>query len=297
VPETVGSQQVSNLSDNDLFVDLKGEHDQAKAVKSDDAEVPVHWWDAAVCRGQPTEKQVSALSVLRTFFLRVYRRRLASKIRSYMAKKYGVMKHSWEHCLGAPASEDPTALPSLSAKRVWGEAHLRWRDMNVKGWLERGWAGKTRVLLVEMDALREIVWRAAWNEWFEYPAGSRLLYFRFPKRYRMQALEGVRVWYNGPGPSGKQPQPFMGPEEQAVLQRKITKLIDKGYLGPSVEDKRYRDQSGEVRVHRSVIKYFAVPKGKVDDVVLDWRIVFDAGANELNDAVFVPCPFVQSPEH
>ena len=80
----------------------------------------------------------------------------------------------------------------------------------------------------------------------------------------------------------------MGPEEQAVLQRKITKLIEKGYLGPSVADKRYRGQSTELRVHRSVIKYFAVPKGKMDDVVLDWRIVFDAGANKLNDAVFVP---------
>ena len=288
VPETGGGHQVSNLSDKDLFVDLKKEHDQAKAVKSDDAEVPVHLWDVAVCRGQPTERQVSALDGLRTFFLRVYRRRLTSEIRRYMAKKFGVMKHSWEHCLGALASEDPTALPSSSTKRVWGEAHRRWRDMNVKGWLERGWVGKAGVLLVEVDALREIVWRAAWNEWFEYPAGSRLLYFRFPKRYRSQALEGVRVWYNGPGPSGKQPQPFMGPEEQAVLQRKITKLIDKGYLVPSVEDKRYRGNSREVRVHKSVIKYFAVPKGKMDDVVLDWRIVFDAGANELNDAVFVP---------
>jgi hypothetical protein len=39
---------------------------------------------------------------------------------------------------------------------------------------------------------------------------------------------------------------------------------------------------------RSVIKYFAVPKGIVDKVVQDWRVVFHAGANKLNDAVFVP---------
>ena len=81
VPETGGGQQVSNLSDNDLFVDLKGEHDRAKAVKSDDAEVPVHLWDVAVCRGESTEGQVSALGVLWTFCLRVYRRRLPSEIR------------------------------------------------------------------------------------------------------------------------------------------------------------------------------------------------------------------------
>ena len=41
-------------------------------------------------------------------------------------------------------------------------------------------------------------------------------------------------------------------------------------------------------MHKSVIKYFAVPKGVIDDVVQDWRIVFDAGANGLNETVFVP---------
>ena len=43
-----------------------------------------------------------------------------------------------------------------------------------------------------------------------------------------------------------------------------------------------------MQVCKSVIKYFAVPKGVVDEVVQDWRIVFHAGANKLNDAVFVP---------
>jgi hypothetical protein len=69
----------------------------------------------------------------------------------------------------------------------------------------------------------------------------------------------------------------MGPEEREVLQRKITKQIGKGYIaGP------------QNRQHKSVIKYFAVPKGVVEGVAQDWRIVFHAGANKLNDAVFVP---------
>ena len=110
-----------------------------------------------------------------------------------------------------------------------------------------------------MEAMREIVWRLAWNKWFEYPAGSRLLYFRFPGRYRLQALGGVRVWYNKAGPSSKRHQPPMGPKEREVLQRKITKQINKGYIvGP---------QNGQ---HKSVIKYFAVPKGVVEGVAQDW---------------------------
>lgn len=104
----------------------------------------------------------------------------------------------------------------------------------------------------------------------------------------MQALEGVRVWFNQPGPTSKRAQPSLGPEEQEVLQRKITKLIDKGYLGPSEEDNRRRKSLPGLRGYKSVIKYFAVPKGRLDGVVQDWRIVFDAGANDLNDAVFVP---------
>ena len=38
----------------------------------------------------------------------------------------------------------------------------------------------------------------------------------------------------------------------------------------------------------SLIKYFAVPKGIIDNVVQYWRTVFHAGAIKLNDVVWVP---------
>ena len=41
VPAADGGLQVSTINDNDIFVKLKREHDHAKAVKSDDAEVRV----------------------------------------------------------------------------------------------------------------------------------------------------------------------------------------------------------------------------------------------------------------
>ncbi len=42
-------------SEWELFAKLKQEHDLAKAVKLDDAEVPVDLWDQAVCRAPPSE--------------------------------------------------------------------------------------------------------------------------------------------------------------------------------------------------------------------------------------------------
>jgi hypothetical protein len=142
VPDPGGVRQVSTIIDNDLYVDLKREHDHAKAVKSDDAEVPVHWWDVDVCRGKPTKAQESALTVLREFCLRVYRRRLSREIRAYMSSEFGEMRHSWGECLGEASPGEGIAI--AQARGVWSEAHRLWRVDNGKGWLERAWQGESR---------------------------------------------------------------------------------------------------------------------------------------------------------
>ena len=43
---------------------MKKEHDLAKAVKSDDAEVPTHLWNDKVCRGPATLHQAASLDIL-----------------------------------------------------------------------------------------------------------------------------------------------------------------------------------------------------------------------------------------
>ncbi len=55
------------------------------------------------------------------------------------------------------------------------------------------------------------------------------------------------------------------------MRKKIIKFVEQKYIAPL---------SGKIM---SLIKYFAVPKG-----VDDWRIVFHAGANKLNDCVWTP---------
>jgi hypothetical protein len=69
-----------------------------------------------------------------------------------------------------------------------------------------------------------------------------------------------------------------GPDEQDVIRSKIQKFIKKGYIVPP-------PGPGEVK---SLIKYFAVPKGVLDGDVQDWRVVFHAGTNKLNDSVWAP---------
>ncbi len=71
-------------------------------------------------------------------------------------------------------------------------------------------------------------------------------------------------------------QPPHKPDEKANLKKKIIKFVGKKYLAPPV---------GWIG---SLIKYFAVPKEVIDNNIQDWRIVFHAGVNELNDYVWAP---------
>ena len=60
------------------------------------------------------------------------------------------------------------------------------------------------------------------------------------------------------------------------MRKKLIKFVNRGYLAPPV---------GRIE---SLIKYFAIPKGIIDDVIQNWRIVFDTGTNKLNECVWAP---------
>ncbi len=68
----------------------------------------------------------------------------------------------------------------------------------------------------------------------------------------------------------------LGVEEKAALKKKIKKFVAKGYITP-VE--------GKVGL---LINYFAVLKGIIGGVVQEWRTVFHAEANKLNDCICTP---------
>ena len=231
--DSVCSDEASVSSSRDRLDIVKEEHDLAKAVKSDDAEVPTHMWDSRVCRGAPTSKQEAKLAVMRDFFMCIYRRRLWRDCRKFLSDRYG----------------------------------KNWYAMRRKG---------HQNLKADLAAMQDILWRVSGNTWFEYPAGSRLLFFRFPAKYRMEARDGVPPYFTKEGPTSMRAQKPMSPEETAVLRDKILKVIKKRYI--KVPEERLR----------SVISYFGVPKGVVDGIIQDWRIVYHAGANGLNDSVWAP---------
>ena len=68
-------------------------------------------------------------------------------------------------------------------------------------------------------------------------------------------------------------QPPIPADERLILRKKLFKNVLKRYL--VAPDERLM----------SLIKYFSVPKGVLDGIVQDWRIVYHGGANGLNDAV------------
>ena len=132
--------------------------------------------------------------------------------------------------------------------------------------------GKATDLSVEIHALSNILWHATEADWFEYKSGSALHYFRFPLFYQGIAKDGVPVFFEKSGPRSMKPQPPMTDDNmRATVAAKIAKVIKRGYVF-----------SSGIRLF-SLIKYFAVPKTETD-----YRLVYDATANKLNEAVWAP---------
>jgi hypothetical protein len=132
--------------------------------------------------------------------------------------------------------------------------------------------GQPTRLGVEIHALSSIMWHATEGSWFEYHSGSALHYFRFPLFYQGIARDGVPVFFEKDGPTSMRRQtPIADEKARAVLRDKLKKVIKRGYLfGSGIK-------------LRSLIRYFAVPKTDTD-----YRVVYDATANKLNDAVWAP---------
>ena len=162
---------------------IQQEHDIAKAVKSDDAAVPIYLWDERLgsLLGMDTGIVAPAARVLRSFLLKIYRRSLTRDCIAFLRKAHG------------------------------GE----WWSKRGKG---QDWAQNIR-------AIRDIVARAGGNDWFEYPMGSKLLFFRFPKKYQGLARDGIPIKFVKPGPTKMDAQPSLVPAAQKVLKDKIGKML------------------------------------------------------------------------
>ena len=180
-------------------------------------------------------------------------------------------------CRGPPSAEQQRALQIIQKftlckyrQSLCRDALHFLRETHGTKWGEKLRKGNKHTK-EDVEAIRDILWQVAENDWFEYPSGSQLIFFRFPQMYQLQAKQGVRVMFTQKGPMARRRQSPLGPDEKEVLRAKIRKFIERKYIAPP---------TGWIK---SLIKYFAVPKGPDD-----WRIVFHAGANKLNDSVWTP---------
>jgi hypothetical protein len=155
-------------------------------------------------------------------------------------------------------------------------AFLSWQ--HGKDWMKgmrRDGNGALTKLGWDQDTISSMLWHLGHMSWFEFHAGSRLVHFRFLARYRREARDGVRAFFKKPGPTTQRAQPVI---KDWAIQAKTKDKFDK------VMQRRYLLPAGTPGVSvKSFIKYFAVPKG--EDII---RMVYDATANKLNKAVWVP---------
>jgi hypothetical protein len=107
--------------------------------------------------------------------------------RAFLAKIHGKVEHP--HDQYREATKEAAICP---LKIVRSEL---WRKENValgrcKGWLLK-LINAMQIVVEETDGIKEVLWRAACNNWFEYPTGLRIHYWCFPKCYRSKARDGV----------------------------------------------------------------------------------------------------------
>jgi hypothetical protein len=117
---------------------------------------------------------------------------------------------------------------------------------------------------------RDCLWRVTFCDWWDWPRGSTLFFWRWPRSIQHLARDGHPVWWLSAPPRYMKPQPK---ERDPVLRDKVSHKIQ------NVRDKQYI-LPGTVA---NVTSYFAVPKEDADI-----RLVYDATKSGLNKCTWVP---------
>ena len=261
---------------------LQMDERERKAVKSDDAAVPIGLWTAQFLEGGAgtwSEEEVpaieAALETLRhKLFVHVWRRRVFRSFHHWIQREHLDVWKEIEDGLPSQARHfvvwddshqcyhweglSPGAPRYLSPDAVGRVSYCRWRSLawsHLSDDLEAGW-----------DALG----RNAEADWWEWNGGSRPYHWRWPKYYQEQARDGIRVHFQERAPLYTVPQPDTpDPTMKERLIKKLRKVRDRGYVGKWLV--------------LSLTAYFAVAKG-LDDI----RVVYDGTKSGLNDAVWIP---------
>jgi hypothetical protein len=141
----MGSYGIHINAQQDLLEQIVKAKTYAKAVKADDAAVPVHLWNdwIRMPAGTKEETRDAALDAFRTLGHRWFLKGLIRDAITYICETY---KTGW-------------ARP------------------------RRAKDGELTKFGKDQEAIAGILWHSIHTSWFEYHAGSRLVFFRFVKQY------------------------------------------------------------------------------------------------------------------
>lgn len=235
---TLGGGMVSQADFNPVETKV-----DVKAVKHDDAAVPIHIWNQRLIYNYPVPERLEGVS-------KEAIERSLDTLRKFLVVKWCALVF--------------TSLNSY-LKITWPKQMEQYQKN------ERRAEKLGKEFLADIDGGRECLGYATSASWWEWLGGSRLFFWRWTDEFRRWARDGIPVcWLKDIKLKKCRPQPPVRDKEvKKHMTKKIDKIRTRGYVKP-----------GRVK---SLIKFFAVPKGKSDI-----RMVYDGTASGFNDSVWVP---------
>jgi hypothetical protein len=122
----------------------------------------------------------------------------------------------------------------------------------------------------DLEVARDCISCCWGSDWWEWKAGSRPHFWRWPEDYQEIIRDGLPVWIKGSVTPWRRPQPYERDDcKRNGMRVKITVPRQKGYIikGPVF----------------SLTSYFAVPKG-----LMDIRMVYDGTKSGFNGCCWAP---------
>jgi hypothetical protein len=127
--------------------------------------------------------------------------------------------------------------------------------------------------LKDADVGLDVVKKAAGADWWEWSAGSTLIFWRWPAGFqRSCARDGMPAWIQGPLPHYKQRSKKPKAEDAILLTPKFLKILKRGYLVMPLTPEEIK----------SLVNYFYVAKAN------DIRPVYNGQDCGINEALWAP---------